>query len=279
MPAGGSEVRHGGRIELRREGQVTTIVVDGHPQSHVNLDDPADLGFEYLLQMALVLDTLPPPPPARLAVTHVGGAGLSLARYVAASRPGSPQLVFEPDEELTSLVRRELPLPRGHRIRVRPLDGRAGIAGLAEESAGVVVVDAYAGGRVPARLTTAEALAALRRVLTPRGVLLANLADEPGLRFVARVAATAAGQGLGHLALVGTHDVLKGRRFGNVVLVARGVALDETAIRTALARRAIGAGLRDGTAMVRLVRSARPFTDADAAPSPAPPPPGRWRVC
>ncbi len=266
-----------GRIELRRDGPATTVVVDGHPQSHVNLGDPADLGFEYLQHLALILDTVAPLPPARLSVTHVGGAGLSLARYVAASRPGSPQVVFEPDEALTALVRRELPLPRGHRIRVRPLDGRSGLAALADGSADAVVIDAYTAGRVPAELTTVEAFEQVARVLTPGGMLLANLADEPGLRYVARVAA-GAGAVFPRLALVGTHEVLKGRRFGNVVLVAARTELDESAIRTALARRALGAGLRDGAATARWARSARPFTGADAEGSPDPPDAGRWRV-
>jgi hypothetical protein len=44
--------------------------------------------------MGLVLDALPCGP---LAVTHVGGAGLTLARYVQHTRPGSPQIVLEPD--------------------------------------------------------------------------------------------------------------------------------------------------------------------------------------
>ena len=63
-----------------------TVVLDGHPQSHVCLDDPGLLAFEYVAQLALVLDTL---PPGRVAVTHVGGGGLTVPRYVQHTRPGS----------------------------------------------------------------------------------------------------------------------------------------------------------------------------------------------
>ncbi len=73
---------------------------------------------------------------------------------------------------------------------------------------------------MPAELATTTALRDVARVLAPGGVWLANLPDEPGLRFVARVCASAAAAGLGHQVLVATHEVLKGRRFGNVVLVA-----------------------------------------------------------
>src|SRR5699024_1205986 len=89
-----------------------TVTVDGHPQSHVDLEDPEGLVFEYVQHMAAVIDAgFPRPDP--IGVTHVGGAGLTLARWVHATRPGSPQIVLEPDEQLTAQVRERLPLPRG----------------------------------------------------------------------------------------------------------------------------------------------------------------------
>src|SRR5674476_1191541 len=117
---------HVAGIEFVPEGDGrggVTVMMDGSPQSHVNLADPGSLGFEYIAHFAAVIDTLPAGP---LGVTHIGGAGLTLARYVNAERPGSPQIVLEPNIELTELVRRELPLPRQHRIRVRPVDGHTG---------------------------------------------------------------------------------------------------------------------------------------------------------
>ncbi len=127
-----------GEPEFEREGSLVTVVRDGQPQSAVDLDDPRRLDFEYVQHLALCVDSLA--PDGTLRVTHVGGAGLTLPRWVQATRPGSPQVVLEPDAALTEAVRRELPLPRGHRIRVRPLDGVAGVAGLRDASADVVVV-------------------------------------------------------------------------------------------------------------------------------------------
>jgi hypothetical protein len=43
-------------------------------------------------------------------VIHVGGAGMTLPRYVAAT-PRSAQLVLQPDVEFTAFVRRHLRLP------------------------------------------------------------------------------------------------------------------------------------------------------------------------
>ena len=201
-----------------------TVMLDGQPQSHVDLADPGLITFEYVQHFALAIGACSPTAPAPLRVTHVGGAGLTLARWVQHTRPVSPQIVLEPDAALTAAVRERLPLPRGHRIRVRPLDGRTGVRGLATASADVLVLDAYAAGRVPAELATPEFLADVARVLAPGGLLLANLADEPGLRWAARFLATLASvEGFGGpavLAVLATHDVLKGRRFGNLVAVA-----------------------------------------------------------
>jgi spermidine synthase len=250
--------------------------MDGSPQSHVQPDDPTVLVFEYVQHLALVLDALEPEPPAPIAVTHVGGAGLTLPRYVEATRPGSPQIVLEPDAALTALVREEVPLPRRHRIRVRPVDGLTGIAGLRDASAGVVVTDAYAGGRVPGELAGATYATQLARVLEPGGVALWNLADEPGLRWVSRVVATVR-EVLPEVALVATHEVLKRRRFGNVVLAASSAPLPVDRLRRDVARAALPTGLRVGDELERLCAGAKPFGDSGTR-SPVPPDASGWRV-
>ncbi|MDX6281359.1 MAG: hypothetical protein QOH03_2430, partial [Kribbellaceae bacterium] len=84
--------------------------VDGSLQSQVDLADPSNLAFEYVRRIGDVLDLV----AARkqpISVVHIGGAGLTLARYVAVNRPRSRQIVLEPDEDLTEFVRETLPLP------------------------------------------------------------------------------------------------------------------------------------------------------------------------
>lgn len=264
-----------------------TIVVDGHPQSHVDPADPGLLVFEYVQLLALVVSLLRPAAPTPVRATHVGGAGLTLARWIQHTRPGSSQIVLEPDAALTTLVRERLPLPRGHRIRVRPMGGREGVARLGAGSADLLVLDAYAAGRVPAELVTPAFLADVARALTPGAVLLANLADEPGLRYVARMLASIEAAGFGAPVILAPHEVLKGRRFGNVVVAAIRSAedceptrsvLDSQALRRAVASAAVPTGIREGGEVSRLVAGARAFTDADAQPSPEPPTPGTWRL-
>src|SRR5260221_4014794 len=97
-----------------------TLLVDGAPQSHVDLDDPQYLEFEYMRRLGHLVD-LAAPPGKPLRVLHLGGGGLTLARYVAVTRPGSDQLAVEADAALLELVRRRLPPaqrgPRGSRSR------------------------------------------------------------------------------------------------------------------------------------------------------------------
>lgn len=268
-------------IELRPdEHGGVTVMLDGHPQSYVDLDDPEALHFEYVQHLAAVIDASTDGP---VAITHVGGAGLSLPRWIHATRPGSPQIVLEPDERLTATVREELPLPRGHRIRVRPLDGREGVAGLQGGSADVLVVDAFADGRVPAELQTVDFLRDVVRVLRPGGLMLLNVPDEPGLRHVARVVAgmldaLGDGDGDGDVAMVAMNDVLKGRRYGNTVLAGRRGPLDLDEISRQVRRWPFPSGVLGGRALRRRLGGATSLTDGAGAESPPAPDPGSWRV-
>jgi spermidine synthase len=249
------------------------LVMDAVRQSYVDIDDPLYLDFEYVQFFASALAIWRPGP---LAVTHIGGGALTIPRFLAVARPGSSQIVLEPDVELTALVRARLPLPREHRIRVRGVDGRQGLAQLKSDSADVVVLDAYADGKVPPGLTTAESFAEIARVLRPHGLLLANLVDEPGFHYLRRVAA-----GLrvvfADLALVAAHDVLKGRRFGNVVFIAGQEPFDTARLRTEIVQQPFPAGVRDDLQLRDLLGRSEPFTDADNSPSPEPNR-GGWRI-
>lgn len=262
------------RIGLERDeyGGVT-VVMDGQPQSYVQSDDPLLLVFEYVQHLALAIESL---PPGRLAVTHIGGAGLTLPRWVEATRPGSPQIVLEPDEALTAFVREHLPLPRRHRIRVRAQDGLSGVRALAPDSADVLVTDAYAAGRVPAELTSAAHLLEVGRVVRPSGLALWNLADEPGFRWGARMVASIRAV-LPEVAVIATHEVLKGKRFGNTVVVAGHAPLPIEELRRGVAGASLPTGLRSGEALQRILAGAKPFGEVGEA-SPPPPDPGKWRL-
>src|SRR5215475_10415087 len=250
------------------------LLIDRIRQSYVDLDDPTYLDFEYLRSMADVVDALRPGP---LATVHVGGGGCTFARYIAATRPGSSQVVLEPDTALVELVRTRLPLPHDARIRVRLQSGRDGVRGLRDGSADVIVVDAYQGGRVPGELTTREFLADLARVLRPDGVLLANLTDGPPLTYTRRVVVTARTV-LPRVLLTGSTGVLGKRRYGNVVLAASRARLPLRAVRQAAASATFPTRVLADTALDALAGTdGQPLTDAAPMRSPRPPEEG-WRV-
>ena len=72
-----------------------TLRVGRTDQSYVDLDDPLRLEFDYQQQIAVVSTRGAAGRAA--ARLHIGGAAMTLPRYVAATRPRSAQLVLEPD--------------------------------------------------------------------------------------------------------------------------------------------------------------------------------------
>jgi spermidine synthase len=246
------------------------LLVNDTPQSHVDLADPAHLEFEYVRRMGHVI-VLAAEEGRPLDVVHLGGGALTLARYVAATRPGSRQRVVEIDEPLTELVRAHLPLPRRAHIRVRAADARAGLHALPSGSADVVLTDVFAGARTPAHLTTVEFQTEVRRVLRPGGVCAANVADGPPLRFARAQVATLRAV-FPHVCVLAEPGILRGRRFGNLVAVASPVPLPIAALTRRCAADPMPARVVDGADLERFTGGAQPVHDADAVPSPEPPP-------
>ncbi|WP_311712375.1 spermidine synthase [Geodermatophilus sabuli] len=262
----------GGTAELLgdadRDGS-WVLMVDGTPQSHVDLADPGHLEFEYVRRIGHVLD-LAADEGAPIDVVHLGGGALTLPRYVAVTRPGSRQRVVELDQPLTDLVRAHLPLPRGARIRVRAADARAGLEALPAGSADVVVSDVFAGARTPAHLTSVEYAQQARRVLRPGGVYAVNVADGPPLRF-ARVQVATLRAVFAHVCLLAEPGTLRGRRFGNLVAVASDAELPAPALVRRCASDPMPSRVVEGADLDRFAGRAQPVHDADAVASPEPP--------
>ncbi len=246
-----------------------TLVVNGTPQSHVDLDDPGYLDFEYIRRLGHVADLIAP-AGRPLRVLHLGGGGLTLARYVAATRPRSTQQVVEIDAALIELVRRRLPLERGARIRIRTGDAREVLSRAPEDSFDLVVGDVYAGGRSPAHLTSSEFYALVARTLRPGGFYAANLADGPPLSFVRGQVTTLCGV-LPEACLIADPAVLRGRRFANVILLAGRVAPPVAGLTRKAAGDPFPGRVLYGAELTRFTGGAPAVADATAKPSPAPP--------
>lgn len=238
-------------------------------QSHVNPDDPTHLEFDYMQRIAVHLDHHAP-AGERYRVVHLGGAGLTLARYLAHTRPTSPQIVCEPNEALTAAVREHIPLPRNSGIKVRPVDGRSGVAAMPDDYADVVIIDAFTGARVPADLVTAEFFADVRRICRPTAQVLMNVTDTHPFTWTRRVVA-----GLrlyfSEVSLSTESATLKGRRFGNVVIGASRVPLPIEALNRAAAGAPFPYRVVVSEHLDTLVAGAQPFHDGASEESPLPP--------
>ncbi|MFF3175573.1 spermidine synthase [Streptomyces sp. NPDC057900] len=245
------------------------LTVDGAPQSYVDLDAPEHLEFEYTRRLGHVVDRVAE-PGAPLDVLHLGGGALTLPRYVAATRPGSRQHVAEADRGLLALVAEHLPLPAGSGITVHGTDAREHLEATSPGSVDLLVADVFGGSRVPAHLTTLPYARAAARALRTDGVYAANLADGAPFDFLRPQLATFAAV-FEELAIIAEPAVLRGRRFGNVVLVASRTPFDTAALIRRCAADAFPARVEYGADVARLVRGAGPVGDDEAVDSPEPP--------
>jgi spermidine synthase len=224
--------------------------VNGVQSSHVNLADPTVLDFEYMQWMAaLVRDRWP--VSSRLRVLHLGAGACSMARYLAASYPQARQVAVDIDEALARLVREWFDLPRAPLLRLRVGDAREVTTSLTDSTRDLIIRDVFSAAVTPTELTTAEFTTQVRRVLAPGGIYVVNCGDTRDLSLARSEAATI-GTLFGHLAIIADPAMLKGRRYGNIVIAGSDTPLGES---SALARTLLGGAVPAHIWLDRKVRS------------------------
>ena len=208
-----------------------SLAVDGVLQSYVDLTDPTYLKLPFTAWIAQAIDHHWPPRSAISAV-HIGGGGCTLARYLAATRPGSAQTVFELDAPLVDLLRDHLNLDAIPGLQVHTRDGHSGITNAPTASADLVVIDVFRAGDPVTHLSTVEFLHQVDRVLRPDGLYITNLWGAADLDFVLRAAAAITTVFPHALALAEAAVFMK-QRPGNVVIAASTRDLPATLIEWA----------------------------------------------
>jgi spermidine synthase len=202
-----------------------SLVVDDTTQSHVNPRDPLDLQLEYTRLVAGIIDGCR--EAARpIRVLHLGAGALTLARYVAATRPGSVQHVVELHRELLEFVLDVVPLDPDVVLTVEFDDARAAVEEAVRTAGGydLAIVDVFSGNRSPHHLSTLEFFADLGRLLADDGIIVVNTIASAGLGVSREVGATLAAL-RSDVVVMAAPDVVAGRSLGNLVFAAADVPL------------------------------------------------------
>ena len=226
MPAGGPPAA---TRFLRTTGQHASIEADhliegafilsigGAEQSHVNAAHPEELFYEYLRRIGHLVD-LAAPAGQPVRALHLGAGALTLARYIQATRPGSVQYAVELERELLDFVLQQLPLPAGTDLHPVIGDARDALAGLAPDlSFDVIILDIFSGPDAPDHIACTEFYQEARARLTPDGILIVNVGDEPGLTLV-RSQAAAMREAMEDVAAFAETGMFAGRYPGNIIL-------------------------------------------------------------
>jgi spermidine synthase len=165
------------------------LVLDEIHHSYVDLEDPTHLQYDYVRWIARAIDATNP-GDGPLDVVFVGGGGFTLPRWLLATRPGSRAQVLEVDEELVEFDEERLGLQPSPNLEIRTGDARVEMLDLADDSADVVVGDAFGNYSVPWHLATTEWVEEVRRVLKPGGLYALNVIDLEQLELLRAEAAT-----------------------------------------------------------------------------------------
>jgi spermidine synthase len=252
------------RIEVdEQRPSARTLWLDDLRHAYVDLDDPTHLEFAYTRLLGDVIDAMAA-PGAPIDAVHIGGGGFTIPRYVAATRPGSASLVLELDPGVVRLAERELGLRPDERLRILTGDARGRLRDVPEDSADLVVGDAFGGRAVPYHLTTREFTEDVRRVLRADGIYAQNIIDQPPLRFLAADVATVRDV-FAHVAVLGPPTRVDRTGGGNTIVVASDAPLPLDRLRREVAADGAGAVVRADVELDDLTEGAVVLTD-DFAP-------------
>ncbi|MDF2561349.1 MAG: spermine synthase [Microbacterium sp.] len=257
-------------VQSRKRPGRYELSVDGIPQSVVSMTDPTELAYDYIRHIARAMDAAVE-PGAPLFTVHLGAGALTLARYVEATRPGSPQLVVEFEPALYEAVITALPLPSGAEVRAVFGDARA-IADAELPDAWVdarfTVVDLWDAAVIRHHVASQEFYRRVAARSAADGVVAVNLLDGHPFEYSRRQAATLASV-FAHVAVVLDAEPNDDEGpLGNVVVFASDEPLDIVTSPDLLGTPR--PHLLHGDSLTSWIDGARIMTDADGTDSPDP---------
>lgn len=257
-------------VQSRKRPGRYELSVDGIPQSVVSMTEPTELEYDYTRHIARAMDAAAE-PGAPLFTVHLGAGALTLARYVEATRAGSPQLVVEFEPALYEAVIAALPLPAGADLRVIFGDARAvADAELPDEwtDARFTVVDLWDAAVIRHRVASQEFYRRVAARSAADGVVAVNLLDGHPFEYSRRQAATLRSV-FDHVAVVLDAEPNDDEGpLGNVVVFASDEPLDVVTAPDLLG--APRPHMLHDDSLTSWIADARIMTDADGTDSPDP---------
>lgn len=222
------------------------LEINGMESSHIVVDDPRALDFEYMRWLVAVVEPFIDQhlDPEKLRITHLGGGACSMARYLADLYPKSRNTVVELDGKLAEYVRQWFDLPKAPRLKIRVGEARAVTETFTPASRDILIRDVFAGYITPAPLTTLEFTQMVSESLAGNGLYIINCGDDRNLAG-ARAEAAAIAEVFEYTCAVADPAMLKGRRRGNIILAGSHVPLplEGEAVTAAIAKRLLGGGV------------------------------------
>ncbi|MDT9408685.1 spermidine synthase [Corynebacterium rouxii] len=235
-----------GEVELRADSflpHAFEVYVNGVPSSHI-AQDPEQLEYEYMRWIAAIVDwfVAAHSNPQKLRVTHLGGGACTLARYFCHRFPDARNTVVELDATLATLVREWFDLPRSPQLKIRVGDAWDVTQTFVPSSRDVIIRDVFAGSTTPERLTTVNFFERCHQALSPGGLYVANCGDHRDLH-IAKAEIQGLREVFRHVACIADPAMLKGRRYGNIILIATDSELPTNQEQQALTRLLLGGGV------------------------------------
>lgn len=197
------------------------LEINGMESSHIVLDRPDLLDFEYMRWFAAVIEYYVAEhlTSEKLRITHLGGGACAMARYLVHKYPNSRNTVVELDGKLAEYVRKWFDLPRAPQLKIRVGEAREVTNTFLPQSRDILIRDVFSGFVTPELLTTLEFTYRVQEALAVNGLYLLNCADKPNL-LSARADAAALVEVFPYTCAIADSAMFKGRRRGNIVFAA-----------------------------------------------------------
>ena len=148
-------------------------------ESQMLLADPDALDMPYCRTMVAALAL----PAECKDVLLIGLGGASLPKFIQKQFPGLRLDIVELDPDVVKVAQQYFSFKGSPNTRVLVLDGRLFLKRV-EKKYDAILLDAYAGDRVPFHMTTLEFVRLVKMHLAPGGVVATNLWDPRGTRFL-----------------------------------------------------------------------------------------------